>query len=400
MAAWKAVEAVEAVAPASEAAPRCRFGEGRAVSRFTLGTMRALEGATVMGAVLEAALAAGINHIETAPAYGPAEVFLGQALAELAGRDPVQRADLVLTSKVLPGVGLAEGQQQLRACLERLGVERLDNLAVHGINTTEQLAWSLEGAGAALLAWALAEGLVGQVGFSSHGPTDLIAAALASGRFRFCSLHLHLFDPERLPLARRALADGIGVMAISPADKGGRLQDPPELLRQDCAPFEPLELAYRVLLAEGISTLTLGAARPGDLALAARLAGPGCGADGVWLRPEHHEALERLRQAGEARLGASRCGQCRACLPCPNAVPIPALLRLRNLAVGHGMEAYASERYNLIGRAGSWWEELDASACASCGACLPRCPHGLPIPELLADTHRRLAAAPRRRLWG
>ncbi len=29
-----------------------------------------------------------------------------------------------------------------------------------------------------------------------------------------------------------------------------------------------------------------------------------------------------------------------------------------------------------------------------------RCPHGLPIPDLLADLHGRLAAAPRRRLWG
>jgi predicted aldo/keto reductase-like oxidoreductase len=81
-------------------------------------------------------------------------------------------------------------------------------------------------------------------------------------------------------------------------------------------------------------------------------------------------------------------------------VPIPELLRLRNLAVGHGMGAFAEERYNLIGRAGHWWEELNAEACQRCGDCLPRCPNHLPIPDLLADTHRLLAAAPRRRLWG
>jgi predicted aldo/keto reductase-like oxidoreductase len=365
------------------------------VSLFTLGTMRALQSPQAMAAVLEAAMAAGINHIETAPAYGPAERFLGEALAELERRDPAARAALVLTSKILPGVEGASGREQLRACLARLGTERLDNLAVHGLNIEAHRAWALEGAGAELLAWALGEGLVGQVGFSSHGPTPLIEAALASGRFRFCALHLHLLDPERLPLARAAVAEGIGVLAISPADKGGRLYDPPAELVADCAPFAPLELAYRWLLAQGISTLSLGAARPADLGWAVRLAaaaGP--------LSPAERAALLRLEEAGRGRLGGSRCGQCRACLPCPAEVPIPALLRLRNLAVGHGMQPFASERYALIGRAGHWWEQRDASACARCGACLPRCPHGLPIPELLADTHRRLAAPPRRRLWG
>ena len=72
----------------------------------------------------------------------------------------------------------------------------------------------------------------------------------------------------------------------------------------------------------------------------------------------------------------------------------------RNLAVGHGMESFAKERYGLIGHAGHWFETINAAACQECGDCLPRCPHQLAIPELLADTHQRLASPPRRRLWG
>lgn len=371
------------------------FGSGPGVSLFTLGTMRAAGSPEQMLEVLEAALDAGINHVETAPSYGPAEANLGQALARIATSRPGDRADLVLTSKILPGASLESGQAQLLGSLHRLGVHRLDNLAVHGLNRPEHLAWALEGAGARLLEWALEQGLVGQLGFSSHGSTPLIGRALASGRFSFCSLHLHLFDQERLPLAQRALAGGIGVLAISPADKGGRLYDPPPLLMADCAPLEPLRLAYRFLLAQGISSLTLGAERRQDLELARQLKSAAGPLDNQELR-----ALRHLEASGQSRLGAERCGQCRACLPCPSGVPIPELLRLRNLALGHGMEAFASERYNLIGRAGHWWEALNASACRSCGACLPRCPHGLEIPALLADTHRRLAAAPRRRLWG
>jgi len=370
--------------------------------------MRATGSPEQMAAVLNAALAAGINHIETAPAYGSAEAHLGQALRRLAEADGAAHAALVLTSKLLPGAELADGQEQLLAILAQLGVPRLDNLAVHGLNLPEHLAWASRGPGAELLNWALGEGLVGQVGFSSHGDNGLIERALATGRFSFCSLHVHLFDPTRLPLARAALATGIGVLAISPADKGGRLYAPPAELQADCAPFHPLELAYRFLLDQGISTLSLGAEQPGDLAWAAAIAGPAaasgaCGQDSPeapWLSEPQRQALARLEASGAGRLGAERCSQCRACLPCPSAVPIPELLRLRNLAVGHGMQAFAEERYNLIGRAGHWWETVNAAACAGCGECLPRCPQQLPIPDLLADTHRRLAAAPRRRLWG
>ncbi len=371
------------------------FGRGPAVSLFTLGTMRAIGSAEQMYGVVKAAQAAGINHIETSPAYGPAESFLGTALRQLHQNQAEPSGGWVITSKLLPGLSLKEGQCELHNLLARLGRPKLENLAVHGLNRPEHLEWALRGDGAALLRWAEEEDLVVQVGFTSHGSSPLIKEALASGRFQFCSLHLHLLDPERIPLAREALASGMGVMAISPADKGGRLQDPSPTLVEDCSPLSPLQLAYRFLLAAKISTLSLGAAQPEDLTLAAQLAN----ADGP-LNQREQRALNQLRQQGERRLGENRCGQCKACLPCPKSVPIPDLLRLRNLAVGHNLQAFAEERYNLIGRAGHWWEGIDGSACERCGKCLPRCPHHLPIPDLLADTHQRLAAAPRRRLWG
>ncbi|MGC6483134.1 MAG: aldo/keto reductase [Synechococcus sp.] len=382
-------------APPGLEARRRPFGAGPAVSLFTLGTMRALATPAQMLDVLEAAVHAGINHLETAPAYGPAESFLGPALQALKQRDIHPDGGWVITSKVLPGVTLEEGQRQLMACMKRLGVSHLDNWAIHGLNRDEHLHWALEGDGQALMRWAQSEGLVGQVGFSSHGSNELIDTAIRSGVFRFCSLHLHLLDPRRMPLATLALQNGLGVMAISPADKGGRLQDPSLTLINDCSPIPPLALAYRFLLSAGISTLTLGANQATDLQLARQLAS----ADQP-LHTSEQQAIGQLRARRSERLGLTECGQCQACLPCPNAVPIPELLRLRNLRLGHDLQGYCEERYNLIGRAGHWWESHDASACADCRACLPRCPHQLPIPTLLAETHALLSAPPRRRLWG
>ena len=375
---------------------RRSFGDGVEVSLFTLGTMRALQSPEQMLAVLRAALHAGINHLETAPAYGPAEAFLGEAMEQLhqEGSAPAD-GGWVITSKLLPGQSFLSGRDALDASLDRLGVRTLDNLAIHGLNLDSHLDWALSGEGARLIDWALTTGRVRQVGFSSHGSNALIERAITSGRFKFCCLHLHLLDPTRLPLAQRALERSMGVLAISPADKGGRLQAPSELLRADCSPFEPLQLAYRFLLAAGISTLTVGAQSAADLKLARSLAA----SDGP-LELEEQRALAHLHQQRENRLGPDLCGQCRACLPCPNDVPIPELLRLRNLAHGHDLMEFAGERYNLIGQAGHWWEQVDASQCDSCGDCLPRCPHQLAIPDLLAETHRMLAAAPRRRLWG
>ena len=89
---------------------RRSFGAGRPVSLFTLGTMRAIGSVEQMASVLEAAAKIGINHLETAPAYGPAEQILGEALQHCSTSP---EGGWVTTSKLLPGLSLVEGQQQL-----------------------------------------------------------------------------------------------------------------------------------------------------------------------------------------------------------------------------------------------------------------------------------------------
>ncbi len=374
---------------------RNQFGIGAKVSLFTLGTMRAIKSIEQMSEVVQEAYFAGINHIETAPVYGPAEFFLGESLRRLQSEGIYPKGGWLITSKILPGIEFSRGKDQIKQILTRLKRSKINNLAIHGLNLSEHLEWALNGEGNALLQWVKGQNLVDQVGFSSHGSFDLINTAIASRQFDFCSLHLHLLDQERIPLAKKALESGMGVMAISPADKGGHLYTPSQTLIKACAPIRPLELAYRFLLSEGISTLTLGASCSQDFELAKKLVNAN-----TPLSKLEKNSLNRLQQITITRLSNTLCGQCRKCLPCPNEVPIPEILRLRNLAIGLDLSTYTKERYNLIGKAGHWWEAKDANSCENCGDCLPRCPNNLNIPELLQETHMKLVDKPKRRLWG
>ena len=84
------------------------------------------------------------------------------------------------------------------------------------------------------------------------------------------------------------------------------------------------------------------------------------------------------------------CTLCNECLPCPEEINIPEVLRFRNLLQAYDMEDYGRFRYNMFEGEGHWFPGNFASRCTQCGDCLPRCPEKLAIPELLFNTHDRL----------
>jgi len=186
----------------------------------------------------------------------------------------------------------------------------------------------------------------------------------------------------------------MGVLAISPADKGGRLYSPSDILIEASKPFHPIELAYRFLLAKGITTLSLGATNKKDFEFAYKLRN-----SFEKLTKLEKSALNKIEKVANERLNSTKCEQCRCCLPCPNEIPIPEILRLRNISIGYGQLKFSKERYNLIGKAGHWWEEKNSSFCQECNVCVPKCPSKLDIPNLLNETHNLLIENPTKRLW-
>src|SRR4028118_2188838 len=242
-----------------------RFGKtDLLLSVFSLGTMRCLASESEAHTTVYQATARGINHIETARGYGKSEQYLGNILkTELS----VPREQLHITTKLPPTPDASLMRQWLEESLQRLQLDYLDCLAIHGINTWEHLAWAEAPRGyMQAVGEAVAEGRVRHVGFSTHAPLEVILAAINTDLFEFVNLHYYYFFQRNAAAVELAHKKDMGVFIISPADKGGRLYTPPPTLKNLCNPFSPLELNYRFLLSDPrITTLSVGPANPGEL---------------------------------------------------------------------------------------------------------------------------------------
>jgi predicted aldo/keto reductase-like oxidoreductase len=368
-----------------------RFGKTNLqLSAFSLGTMRCLASEAVMEETIYQAIALGINHIETARGYGKSELYLGNILQKL------DRKNFYITSKICPTETAEQMRSQIDESLTRLKIDYLDCLAIHGINTEEHLKLITDPNGCLkAIQEALEIGKIRHLGFSTHGSLELIIKTIQTDLFEFVNLHYYYFFQRHEAAIALAQEKDLGVFIISPTDKGGMLHTPPETLTQLCQPFTPMELNYRFLLSDRrITTLSIGPANPTELIKPLEFAD-----QDFPLTPEEKLIFERLEKQETETLGTDRCRQCYQCLPCPEAINIPEVLRLRNLAIAYNMTEFGQYRYQMFENAGHWFPGKKGNRCTECGDCLPCCPEQLEIPKLLKDSHQRLNGSPRRRLW-
>jgi predicted aldo/keto reductase-like oxidoreductase len=349
--------------------------------------------------VLQAAVAAGFHHIETARGYGTSERQLGVLLPQVP--DPRR----ILQTKVAPEADPARFEEQLALSFTRLAVERVDLLGLHGINTPELLEQTLRPGGCLEVArrWQ-AEGRIGHLGFSTHAPLPLILEAIASDAFSYINLHWYFIKQENSPALEAARAHDMGVFLISPTDKGGHLHTPSNRLLELCAPHHPIVVNDLFCLSHpAVHTISVGAARVADLDLHRQAVA--LLAETPQLLPP---ILERLEAARHEALGAPWLASWREGLPSwedtPGQINVPVLLWLHNLLEAWDLEDFCQGRYRLLGHGGHWFPGENADALdqdvseAELRAALAASPWVECIPDRLRALRRRLGGGTARRL--
>ena len=199
-------------------------------------------------AVIEAALAAGINYFETARAYSGSEAYLGRGLKG-------HRDGIFLTSKS-HGRTFKEAMAHLSITLKNLDTDYLDLWQVHDIRTMDEVE-ALGAPGGALEAFhhARERGWVRFIGVTGHHDPEVLRRALTLYEFDTVLLPVNPAEPQQasfLPLAREAMAKGMGVIAMKTLCRGQlpQLAQEPDLVIKEL-------LAYA--LSQSVTLAVVGA---------------------------------------------------------------------------------------------------------------------------------------------
>ncbi len=364
-----------------------RFGKTDLnLSIFTLGTQnlafpesdRNRERKTEQAVqAIRRAFSLGVNHIDVDHCAHNAECLVGLALQQTETPE-------VHISLQVPICDSADSMKAtLETALKRLGRESIDVLTLRGVNTPQCLNQVTSPTGCMkAVEEAQEQGLIRHLGVSTIGPVEFVLKALNTELFDSLHIHYSYFYQRSHQIIDKAAEMDIGVLVISPNERGGSLHQPTPILEECCDPLHPILVNHRFILQHsGVTSIRLGLQQPQEFDLHESVFDN----DGA-LSDAETLSLARL-DVRRLQLPDSWCTHCHDCLPCPENINIPEVLRLRNMALAYDMVDHARSQYSQLGASeeDSWVHGEPGNRCTECGDCLPRCPERLEIPKLLQE---------------
>lgn len=336
--------------------------------------------------MLDTAIAAGVNYIDTAYPYhnGESEPFVGKVLKKY------DRNSFYLATKLpLWAVNSLDDAKRIFAeQLERLQTNHIDFYLLHGIGK-ERWESAKEMGVVDYCEQLKQEGKIRYFGFSFHDNYEAFEEILKCRPWDFCQIQYNYMDTqEQAGDKGYALAESMGVpLVIMEPVKGGSLANFSEDINERFRQVNPDEsIASWALRWVGghsnVKVILSGMSTEEQVEDNLRTF-----SDFKPLSEKEMETVGEIVEELRSRV-QNGCTACRYCMPCPAGVNIPG-----NFAAWNKYHIYGT--YDHVKR--TWEKELKdsekAKNCIKCGKCEKACPQKLSIRADLEKVQKDLDAA-------
>jgi predicted aldo/keto reductase-like oxidoreductase len=328
--------------------------------------------------LVAAALDSGIVMLDTAHGYqkGKNEAMIGDVVKDR------KRDSYVLATKVAyqkdrrtglypPDKNVQSFEDEFNISLNRLGLDYVDILYIHGISVKETLFFE---PALKFLEKMKKEGKIRFSGFTTHRNEHEMLNAAAEAEVYDVILTAYNFRQKNKKeigeAMDRAAKAGIGIVAMK--TQAGVYWDKEKQ--------EPINM--RAALKWALHNKNVHTSIPGFTAFDQMELDLSVMED-LTLTPEERADLRLDEAETYAGLYCQQCGTCQG--QCPSNVDVPTLMR------GY-MYAYG---YKNLSLARSTVEDLGSKLpCSDCSSCSVRCPNGFDVPEKVQDIIRLKAVPP------
>lgn len=224
------------------------------------------------------------------------------------------------------------------------------------------------------------EGLIKHTAFSFHDVPEVLKKIIDTGFFEAVLCQYNILDRTNEEAIAYAKQKGLGVFIMGPLG-GGRVKI-----------FE----FFKNIFVDDISKIH-------ELALRFVLSNPDIsvafsGMESIKMVEENIETANKSLKLTEAEIKIIEkftkqkkigklipCTNCQYCLPCPNDVVIPKILKIMNYNTLTGLIGNSSWQYKNITLDGI---SKQADACSECGECEEKCPQDIDIIRLIKEAHK------------
>ena len=358
---------------------------GIEVSRLGFGAMRLPTGGDrkidweKAAAMVDKAVESGVNYFDSAYLYhgGESELFLGETLKKYP------RDSYYLATKM--PVASVDSEEKFNTIFEdqfrKLQTDRIDFYLLHGLNAI-RMETVREFDIVNKLIEKKKEGKIRFMGFSYHGDLDTFSELIDMGVWDFAQIQINYLDYDMINAKGfydKLVSANVPCVCMEPV-RGGWLANPPDEVKALMAGFEgggvtPAGWGFRwcidkdnmAVILSGMSTMEQVKENIETFSADHQIT------------PAQGEMLASVTNI-ITDIKSLPCTACRYCMECPSGVDIPEIFRIYNHFKTFKNAFRASEEYKALVHFGH-----GANKCTRCGACTPKCPQEISIPDRLDE---------------